>query len=151
MKKHICNAHHATTSEPEYVIQFLWVSLFYGHLRHSSKTHLRRFYADSASLILSTSVANVRISEQKAKLITDYFEWECFEWAQIWKIALSIWKIFHKIRAFLDKNPIIALSDPKNPPRAACPMEPRKGVWLYPIPTEKTERRAGYRDCQEKR
>ena len=57
----------------------------YGHLRHSSKTHLRRFYADSAShlrrfyadsasLILSISVANVRISEQKAKLIMDYFE-----------------------------------------------------------------------------
>ena len=83
----------------------------YGHLRHSSKTHLLRFCADSASLILSISVANVRISEQKAKLIMDYFEWECFEWAQIWKIALSIWKIFHKIRAFLDKNPIIALSN----------------------------------------
>ena len=107
---------------------FFEYPFFYGHLRHSSKTHLRRFCADSASLILSISVANVRISEQKAKLIMDYFEWECFEWAQIWKIVLSIWKIFHKIRAFLDKNPIIALSDPKNPPRAACPMEPRKGV-----------------------
>ena len=83
----------------------------YGHLRHSSKTHLRRFCADSASLILSISVANVRISEQKAKLIMDFFGWECFEWAQIWKIVLSIWKIFHKIRAFLDKNPIIALSE----------------------------------------
>ena len=106
-------AMHTTQQHQNWNLSFNFFEypFVYGHLRHSSKTHLRRFCADSASLILSISVANVRISEQKAKLIMDYFEWECFEWAQIWKIALSIWKIFHKIRAFLDKNPIIALSN----------------------------------------
>ena len=42
----------------------------YGHLRHSSKTHLRRFGIVNTLL----SVAKVRESEQKAKIIMDFFE-----------------------------------------------------------------------------
>ena len=74
----------------------------------------KRICADFAPIRLDNallSVAKIRISEQKAKLIMDFFGWECFEWAQIWKIVQSIWKIFHKIFTFLDKNPIIALSE----------------------------------------
>ena len=98
-------------SEPEFVIQFLWVSLCLwassAFLKNAFAPILRRFGIVNTLL----SVAKVRESEQKAKIIMDFFEWECFEWAQIWKIVQSIWKIFHKIFTFLDKNPIIALSE----------------------------------------
>ena len=73
----------------------------------------KRICADFAPIRLVNtllSVAKVRISEQKAKLIMDFFGWECFEWAQIWKIVLLIWKIFHKIFTFLDKNTTFAPS-----------------------------------------
>ena len=57
----------------------LEIPCVYGLLRLSSETHLRRFCADSALLILSISVAKIRISEWKTKFIWAFLSVSIFE------------------------------------------------------------------------